>query len=69
VVTRFDLEIAQKRTDCTKSTRQCRSMNNVLDGSKVVAKKLATAEDLFMFGEDNHLNCSRDQNDKGFVIK
>jgi parallel beta-helix repeat protein len=33
----------EKWTDCTKSTPQCPSMNNVLDGNKVVSRKLAPA--------------------------
>jgi len=44
-------------------------MNNVLDGNKVVARKLGPAPDFLTFGDDSHPNCSRYQNDKRFVIK
>lgn len=44
-------------------------MNDVLNGYKVVARKLAPAPDFLTFGDDSHSNCSRYMDDKRFVIK
>lgn len=60
---------SEKRTDCTKPTPECPSMNNVIDNNRVVARKLKPAPSFLSFGEDIQSTCSSDADDKRFVIK
>mgnify|MGYP001566953526 CR=1 FL=1 len=60
---------SERRGDCTKTTPECPSMNNVLDGNAVVARKLKPAPSFLTFGDDIHGNCSSYPNDKRFAIK
>ena len=59
----------ERRADCTKTTPECPSMNNVLDNNRVVARKLKPPPSFLTFGEDIHGNCSSYADDKRFVIK
>jgi len=60
---------SESRGDCTKTTPECPSMNNVLDSNTVVARKLKPVPSFLTFGDDIHSNCSNYPNDKRFVIK
>ena len=59
----------ERRADCTKTTPECPSMNNVLDNNRVVARTLKPPPSFLTLGEDIHGNCSSYADDKRFVIK
>ena len=60
---------SERREDCTKTTPECPSMNNVLDSNTVVARNLKPAPSFLTFGNDIHSNCSSYPNDTRFAIK
>lgn len=59
----------ERRADCTKTTPECPSMNNVLDNNRVVTRKLKPPPSFLTFGEDIKGNCSSYADGKRFVIK
>ncbi len=59
----------ERRADCTKTTPECPSMNNILDSNRVVARNLKPPPSFLTFGEDIQGNCSSYADDKRFVIK
>lgn len=60
---------ATKRNDCTKSSGECPSMNNILEGNRVVSVKLKPTDIFQAFGTDTTGSCPAKADDKRVVIK
>jgi parallel beta-helix repeat protein len=58
-----------KRNDCTKSSGECPSMNNILEANRVVSKKLKPTEIFFPYGADASKLCPAKADDKRVVVK
>lgn len=57
------------RADCTKASAECPSMNNVLEGNRVVSQKLKPVEIFLSHGADTNKFCPAGADDRRVVIK
>jgi hypothetical protein len=58
----------ERRSDCTKKSGECPSMNNVLENNTVVARNLKSVQSFLTYGNDRHADCQNDLEGKRFVI-